>query len=64
MDIREALRSSELWALVVGVVLQGLAFHRLLDPVQATAWAENCFSYAALRFVSKTVKASIPVATK
>ena len=60
MDLREALRTSELWALVVGVVLQVLAFHKLVDAGQAGQWSAALFTYGAMRFVSKTVKASIP----
>ena len=64
MDLREALRTSELWALVAGVVLQVLAFHKLVDAAQAGQWSTALFTYGAMRFVSKTVKASIPGGTK
>lgn len=63
MDIREAFRTSELWALVAGVVLQVLAFHGLIDKEQAGQWSTALFTYGAMRFVSKTVKASIPAVT-
>ena len=64
MDLREALRTSELYALVAGVVLQVLAFHKLVDPAQAGDWSTALFTYGAMRFVSKTAKASIPGGTK
>lgn len=60
MDVREALRTSELWALVAGVVLQVLAFHRVIEKGPADQWTTALFTYGAMRFVSKTVKASIP----
>lgn len=61
MDIREALRTSELWALVAAFVLNVLAYnHWLVDPAEAKAWTVALVTYGAARFVGKTVKASIP----
>ena len=62
MDIREALRTSELWALVAAVVLSTLKFHNLVDPVEADGWVKACIAYGVFRFVSKTAKASVPAA--
>ena len=61
MDIREALRTSELWALVAAIVLNILAFnHWLIDPAKAEMWQVALITYGASRFIGKTAKASIP----
>lgn len=60
MDIKEALRTSELWALVAVVVLHTLAFYGLIDPEASQQWETALAAYAAMRFVSKTAKATVP----
>ena len=59
MDIREALRTSELWALVAAIVLSVLKDNGFLNPVESSQWIAALITYGAGRFVSKTVKASI-----
>lgn len=59
MDIREALRTSELWALVAAFVLSVLKDNGFIDPVQSGQWIVALVSYGAMRFIGKTAKASV-----
>lgn len=60
MDIREVVRTSEFYALVAGAAVQILAFHGLIDPLEAKIWSAALFTYAGARFTGKTAKSSIP----
>jgi len=59
MDIREALRTSELWALVAAFILSVLVQNGFVEAAQGGQWVTALTTYGAMRFTSKTVKASI-----